>query len=139
MNASRQLQGAGFSLVEVIFALVLIAVAGAMLVTLVSRSSTQVNRPRETLSEALSLQSVMENIVARDAVLGDLSVLSAEIGSEGSAANNSFGVYDVLHNRFVEFDGANQEVVAVTTTNLLKVSIRDNLGETITRLFSEEP
>ncbi len=127
----------GFTLIEVILALVLIAIAGAMLATLVSRSTTQVNRPRETLGAAFSLQAVMENIVARHIVLGNLGALSAEIGSEGSTPDNDFGVYEVLHNRYIAFDGGNQEVLATVTNNLLKISIRDNLGETITRLFME--
>ena len=138
MSTNRNLSSKGFSLIEVIVTLVLISIAAATLATYISRSANQVNRPRETLRDILSLQSVMENVVSRHNVLMDVDALSVEIGSEGNSANNDFGVYNVLHNRFVEFDGANEEMSAVTN-DLLKISIQNDLGESLTRLFLRTP
>ena len=138
MSTNRNLSSKGFSLIEVIVALVLISIAAATLATYISRSANQVNRPRETLRDILSLQSVMENVVSRHNVLMDVDALSAEIGSEGNSANNNFGVYNVMHNRFVDFDGANEEMSAVTN-DLLKISIQNDLGESLTRLFLMAP
>jgi prepilin-type N-terminal cleavage/methylation domain-containing protein len=138
MSKNRNLSSKGFSLIEVIVALVLISIAAASLVTYISHSANQVNRPRETLRDILSLQAVMENVVARHNALMDVDSLSAEIGSEGNSVDNNFGVYYVRHNRFVEFDGANEEMSAVTN-ELLKVSIQNDLGESLTRLFVRSP
>jgi prepilin-type N-terminal cleavage/methylation domain-containing protein len=138
MRTNRNLSSKGFSLIEVIVALVLISIAAASLATYISGSANQVNRPRETLRDILSLQAVMENIVSSHNALMDVDALSAEIGSEGSSENNDFGGYYVLHNRFVEFDGANEEMSAVTN-DLLKVSIQNDLGESLTRLFLRSP
>ena len=128
----------GFTLVEVIVALMLVSVLAAMMMTFISQSLNQVNRPRETLDAVLSLQSVMESVVARHELLGDLSDLSAEVGSESSSASNNFGVYQVQHNRFVTFDGGKAEISS-TNNSLLKISIRNDLGETVTRLFTGDP
>jgi prepilin-type N-terminal cleavage/methylation domain-containing protein len=138
MSTNRNLSSKGFSLIEVIVALVLISIAAASLATYISGSANQVNRPRETLRDILSLQSVMENIVSSHNALMDVDALSLEIGSEGNSENNDFGGYYVLHNRFVEFDGDNEEVSAVTN-DLLKVSIQNDLGESLTRLFLRSP
>ena len=135
MRSTRHSRSSGFSLVEVIVALVLIGVVAAVATTFISNSMTQVHRPRETLSAAFSIQAVMENVVARHAALGDLSDLSAEIGPENSSANNSLGIYQVQHNRFIAFNNSNDEI-STTTNSLLKVSIQNDLGEKITRLFS---
>ena len=128
----------GFSLIEVIVALLLVGIAAAIMATYISQSLNRVNRPRETISSAFFLHAVMENIVARHDVLGDLSDLSAEIGAESSAADNNFGVYQVQHNRYVDFNGGNVEFASASNA-LLKVSIRNELGETLTRLFTGDP
>jgi prepilin-type N-terminal cleavage/methylation domain-containing protein len=126
----------GFTLVEIIVALVLIAIAASILATLISRSTTQANVPRQVLREAFALQAVMENVVARHEALDDLAALKDEIGDEGSAVDNDFGVYTVLDNHNVAFDADDQEE-AVATNGLLKVSIQNQVGETISRLFTE--
>ena len=138
MSTDRNLSSKGFTLIEVIVTLVLVSIAAASLATYISRSANQVHRPRETLRDILSLQAVIENIVSSHNALMDVDALSLEIGSEGSSADNDFGVYYVLHNRFVEFDGANEEMSAVTN-ELLKVSIQNDLGESLTRLFVRAP
>jgi len=138
MNNLKHNRRSAFTLIEVIVALVLISIAGAMMATLISRSLVQVNRPREMLAEAFLLQSVMENIVARHSALSDVDVLSQEVGGEGIRINNSFGLYTVQHNRFVWFDGFSQEIGASATNNLLKISIQNDLGEKITRLFARK-
>ncbi len=126
----------GFTLVEIIVALVLIAIAASILAMLISRSTTQANVPRQVLREAFALQAVMENVVARHEALDDLSALRDEIGDEGSAVDNDFGVYTVLDNHNVAFDADDKEE-AVATNGLLKVSIQNQVGETISRLFTE--
>ena len=138
MSATGHRERTGFSLIEVIVALLLMAIAAAIMVTYISHSLNRVHRPRETITSVFSIHAVMENIVDRHDVLGDLSDLSAEIGAESSAADNDFGVYQVKHNRYVDFDGANSEFTSASNA-LLKVSIRNEFGETLTRLFTGDP
>ncbi len=136
MKARDRERRRGFTLVEIIGALVLIAIAGSILTTLISRSTMQANVPRQVLREAFALQGVMENMVARHEELDDLETLMVEIGAEGSVADNDFGVYKVRHNHLVAFDADDQESVSATN-ELLKVSVQNGVGETISRLFTE--
>jgi prepilin-type N-terminal cleavage/methylation domain-containing protein len=136
MKARRLGSRDGFTLVEIIVALVLIAIAGAILTTLISRTAIRMNRPRVQLREAFALQAVMENLVAHHKDLDDLALLSDQIGDEGADVANQFGSYQVVDNHLVTFDGDDAEV-ASATNSLLKVSIRNPLGETLSRLFTE--
>ncbi len=137
MNSDKCDRRAGFTLVEIIVALVLVGIAGAVLATLISRTAYQMNRPREVLREAFALQAVMENIVARHDELDDLGQLSAQIGDEGSLVDNAFGPYLVVDNHLVDFDAQDEEVASATNA-LLKVSIQNQVGETLSRLFTED-
>ncbi len=137
MKARRLGSRDGFTLVEIIVALVLIAIAGAILTSLISRTATRMNRPRELLREAFALQAVMENIVAQHEALDDLALLSDQVGDEGVDVDNQFGSYQVVDNHLVAFDGDDDEVASATNA-LLKVSVRNAVGETLSRLFTED-
>jgi prepilin-type N-terminal cleavage/methylation domain-containing protein len=136
MKARRLGNRDGFTLVEIIAALVLIAIAGAILTTLISRTASRMNRPRVLLQEAFALQAVMESIVAQHRELDDLGLLSHQIGDENGQADNDFGSYYVVANHRVTFD--DDKEVPSATNALLKVSIQNSLGETLTRLFTED-
>jgi prepilin-type N-terminal cleavage/methylation domain-containing protein len=127
----------GFTLIEVIIAVVLVALAASILIVMVSRSAMGVHRPRVLLSKAYSLQATMENIVAFSRQIDDVDTLAEEVGVEGSSPANEFGNYLVEHNRFVAYDSEGDEVPA-TTNRLLKISIQNDLGETLTRLFARD-
>jgi prepilin-type N-terminal cleavage/methylation domain-containing protein len=137
MIRAHRAERGGFTLLEIIMALVLVALGGSILITLVSRSTSGVHRPRELLTDSFSIRATMENIVSRAAVLDDVDQLSGEVGAEGSDMANTFGTYTVEHNRFVAYDADGDETAAGTNT-LLKVSIFNARGETLTRLFARD-
>jgi prepilin-type N-terminal cleavage/methylation domain-containing protein len=128
---------AGFTLIEVIIAIVMIGVAASMLIGIVGRSVSGIQQPRETLAKAHQLQSTMENIVAYAREVDDVDQLSAAIGAIGTDMNNAFGAYHVSQNEFVIYDGAGVEVAASSNT-LLKIAIRGQSGEVLTRLFARD-
>ena len=60
------------------------------------------------------------------------------IGAEGTDRSNDYGDYHVVENRFVLFDGADQEISGGGSQHVLKVTIRPlAFGATFTTLFTE--
>lgn len=125
----------GFTLIEVIIALVLVAIAGTLLVVFMGAALTRSADSAITLGRTYKLQRVMENIRAASRTNSVIQV-SASVGAEGTSQNNSFGEYDVIHNRTIQFVG-NAEQHAPGTTNILKVTIRSDSGERLTALLIE--
>ena len=132
MRVARQDRAPGFTLIELIITLVMASILAAMFLPYLGRTFARSHLPRIWLQDAYSLQTVMENIIS--AHTGTLDDLSAAIGTEGSSQANSFGSYDVIHNRFVGFDGGGNETTAPGTNNLLKVSVQNDLGDVLTRV-----
>jgi len=73
-----------------------------------------------------------------------LDTLSNNIGTEGQdQPNNNYGKnsdgtyqkYHVLRNGFVQFDNNNGEVADTTVKKILKVTLKNENGETLTALF----
>ena len=129
----KQQQTRGFSLVEVIVAIVVTAVAATVAIPYLNGILTRSQRPMATLRAAIDLHTAMENIVG--AYTNNPAALSASVGAEGGSYQNVYGQYAVVYNRFIQFSGANAEQAATGTNLLLKVAIRNSQGETLTRLF----
>lgn len=120
----------GFTLVEVIVAIVLSALAMAALVPFLGDVFLLAHEPRVQLRDALSLQSAMEELVAFNT--NGLEMLQAEVGLEGTYYRGSFQVAD---NHYTAFNSASE--IPPATNNLLKITLQNRLGETLTRLFTE--
>jgi len=120
----------GFTLVEVIVAIVISALAMAALLPFLGDVFLLAHEPRVQLRDALSLQSVMEDLVAFHT--NGLDVLRVEIGNEGTHYRGTFRVVD---NHYTAFN--NTVEIPPATNNLLKVTLENGLGETVTRLFTE--
>jgi len=120
----------GFTLVEVIVAIVISALAMAALLPFLGDVFLLAHEPRVQLRDALSLQSVMEDLVAFHT--NGLDVLRVEIGNEGTRYRGTFRVVD---NHYTAFN--NTVEIPPATNNLLKVTLENGLGETVTRLFTE--
>ncbi len=140
MNTSPTISGSdlatkGFTLIEVIVTILVIAVLGSLMVTALGPSLTHSTEAAASLAAAYDLQSTMEAI-RQTGTTNTLADLSALIGPEGASRNNQFGVYDVIHNRSIDFV-ANQEQPSGATTNLLKITIQGQSGETLTLLLRE--
>jgi prepilin-type N-terminal cleavage/methylation domain-containing protein len=121
----------GFTLLEIIAGVVLLALLALMLVPLLGKPVTSAAQPATSLDEAFDLMNVMENIKA--AYTNDLQALSTAVLPEGAVASNQFGAYTVVHNRFVTFSGGTEQSGG---TNILKVTVKGETGEVLTRLFT---
>ena len=137
-------KSSGFTLLEVIITLTVGALLMAVIIPYLGTSVTKSSEPLTNLRNTLLIYQTMENMTAdyrsqkADNSL-DLVALQSGIGGEGNDESNDFGDYHVVENRFILFDGADQETAAGGTEHILKVTIRPlTFGATFTTLFSDE-
>ena len=120
----------GFTLIEVIVTIVIAAVALAAIVPFLGDVFLRSHEPRMQLNAAMDLQSAMEELVAWHTA--DLQSFHQQVGHEGDLWK---GRFVVVENHFVEFTAGGQETES-DVPRLLKVTLQNELGESITRLFS---
>jgi prepilin-type N-terminal cleavage/methylation domain-containing protein len=132
----------GFSLLEIIAVLTVVAVLGALMFQLFGDSFTKSSEPIDRLKKALKLQETMENITEdyqsspKTGVFLD-TTLRIAIGPEGTDQNNAYGQYHVVNNRFIKFVGlAEADIAAGDPRENLKVTLRNDVGEILTTLFT---
>ena len=142
MNGRRP---AGFTLIEVVAAIVLSAIAMAAILPFLSNVFLKSHQPRTQLDEGLALQTAMENLVVWHSFntnpppgINSLDQLRQYI------ATNLPPYISAQETNYVTFVG--QAETVVTNKDLLKVTLfieRDDVKEWVTRLFarplSEEP
>lgn len=121
----------GFTLVEVVVTIILSALAMAAVLPFLGEVFMRSYEPRIQLSQALGLQSAMEDMVALHT--NRLAELKQVVGSEGGRWEEA---YTVVENRYVHFVSG-QEASGPPTNSLLKITLRNPLGEWMTRLFAE--
>ncbi len=132
MNRERRTHG--FTLIEVVVTIVISAIALAAIVPLLGQVFLRSYEPRAQLREAVELHSAMENLSALQPTMG-LVQFRNQVGAEGGLYA---GRFTVVHNRYVTFSGSTEGGVPATN-NLLKVTLRNALGEELSRLFAEAP
>ena len=126
----------GFTLIEVIVAIVLSAIAMAAILPMLDRVFLLSHEPRTTLQDGLDLQSAMDELVVWDAAHSNAPALLQEhVGDVGG----SFQGMAVVNNGYVAFADAGGAENATADRYLLKVTLRNPLGETATRLFGPPP
>ncbi|MEN6488256.1 MAG: type II secretion system protein [Smithella sp.] len=137
----------GFTLVEVIIAIVVVAIVGAMIVSTLGTSMTKSAEPIVRMQTAYSLQQVMENFIAANEkyYAGDLPGLRNAIsggvlipaGNEGATLDNVYGKYTIVENHFIKFVSNGEQPAGDTEIhNLLKVTIKNSNNETLTYIFT---
>ncbi len=131
MNHRRN---SGFTLIEVIVAIVLSAIALAAILPMLDKVFLLSHEPRTTLQAGLDLQTAMEELVAWDAAHSNAPAL---VQAHAGAVGGTFMGQTVAFNGFTAFSGGGE--VAPATNNLLKITLRNPLGETVTRLFAVPP
>ena len=135
-------KSSGFTLLEVIITLTVGALLMAVIIPYLGTSVSKSSEPLTNLRNTLSIHQTMENMTAdyrsmQDDNSLDLVALQSGIGGEGTDRNNDYGDYHVLENRFILFNGADQEAAAGGTQHILKVTIRPlTFGATFTTLFT---
>lgn len=140
----------GFTLIEIIITLVIVSILVSMLYSYFGTAITRSAEPLSRMGNALALQRVMENITADYRSLYnastrqyDLATLATRIGAEGTSQNTNYGQYAVVEKHYIKYDpfvpGVAAETVAASgdPQNLLKVTVKNTIGETLTLLFSQ--
>ena len=135
----------GFTLIELIVVIVVASIFATMMVQFVYTSGVKSTAPIFVLDKSLKIDEVIENITSdylQNYTL-DLNLLQTRIGKrEGSDQNNGYGVYRVIHNRFIKFV-ANSEKASpqgdFKNGNLLKVTIESiNSKERLTAIYHKQ-
>ena len=124
---------AGWTLIELILTIVLVAIALAAVVPFLGGTFTRSIEPRNQIVDALELQNGIEDIVALQSPSTTLPQVRTLVGPEGGTWNDHL---TVVENRFVGFSGG-VETASPATNSLLKITLENALGERITRLFSD--
>ena len=142
MRKSRLNPSPGFTLIELIATIALAGVVMVMILPFFQSGITDSHRPARWLQDAVAVQRAMESmngaygrIAAKDAAA--LQALSNSIGPTGSSFNNLFGVYAVLENGFIIFNGVTGNEQAGGTV-MLKVTICSPTtpGHQLTQLYT---
>jgi len=133
----------GFTLIEIIISLVVLAILATMLVSYMGSSVRESGQPAIRLKDTMTLQQVMENIRADMNDKNDLAALKTSVGT--GSQNNNYGVYTVVYNNYIKFNDTsfNEEADSAGSSgnddiDVLKISIKDNSGLTITSFFVEK-
>lgn len=138
----------GFTLIEVIITIVIVAILATMSYTYFGKSITQSGVPVIRLQQAMQLQTVMENITADYKSLYNgtnfnIATLKTRIATSGYYGGPSAIPYTVVDNKYIALNiGATclincyTEQNDSTNLNLLKVTVQSNTGETLSLLFS---
>jgi prepilin-type N-terminal cleavage/methylation domain-containing protein len=124
---------AGFTLVELVAAIVISALALAAVLPLMDRVFLRSHEPRLQLRDGLELHAAMEDLVARHT--NRLEGLRQHVGPEGALLLD--GRFTVVDNHYVSFTPGRVEQADALHTNLLKITLRGDGGEQVTRLFTE--
>jgi prepilin-type N-terminal cleavage/methylation domain-containing protein len=129
----------GFTLIEIIITLVVLAIAGTMMVVFMGPGITKVSDPLTALQNDASLQMVMENMIADQKITypTNLPGLSTAIGASGSDQSNTYGQYHVDRNSLCDADGSNVFTNNVSGPYLcVTISQPDQSGSKISYLFT---
>lgn len=135
---------AGFTLIEIIATLLVVAVVGVMVAQFFGTSFTSSTTPVTQLQTAFGLQQVMEEMTEEylDMAASDDSMTKEELATLqtdiGGANVYGDGAYVVVANDFVAFDAGNNLVADADGNNdIMRVTIRHaDTGETLTTLFT---
>ena len=135
MNGRRP---AGFTLIEVVAAIVLSAIAMAAILPFLSNVFLKSHEPRTQLDEGLALQTAMENLVVWHSFNTNVppGINSLDLLRQYIATNLPDRIF-ARETNYVDFAGSTE--IASTNPVLLKVTLvieTDDVKESTTRLFA---
>ena len=128
MKYSSVTDESGFTLIEVIVAIVLVASLSGIMIVFLSDSLVKSSQSIVKLKKVADLNKVMVNIMS------DYKKTAPSLPTlQGNINAKNYGTYDVVENKFIQFDGSDTEILGGST--ILKVTIKNDQGETLTTLF----
>jgi len=139
MKTRMKLKSTGFTLVEVIITLVVIAIVGSMMFSVLGTSLSKSSDPIFRMKKTFELQQVMENFVTayEKYYAGDLDGLKASITAGETSESKPYGSYTIVENLFIKFvSNVEQPAGDTDTHDLLKVTIKNSNNETLTYIFA---
>ncbi len=143
MKRTTKLKSTGFTLVEVVITLVVAAIVGSMLFSVLGTPVTKSSEPLFRMKKSFHLQQVMENFLT--AYYEDFEYLQLLPELKYAIDNRLLDPvgkeweYTIVENRFIKFDAGRNEVDADVTDpgKMLKVTIKSNTtSETLTYVFA---
>jgi len=139
MKLSGQQNDKGFTLIESIITIVAAAILATMVFTYSQTSLTKSAQPLNQSKKAMALQKVMENIFADYNLnyTANLVTLKAKIANPASQQlpPAGYGPYTLVYNDFVQLVASDPPV---TDNKMLKVTIKNDLGETLSTLLTKQ-
>jgi len=134
----------GFTLIEVIIGLLLVAILGTMLVTFMGNNLSDSAQIVNNVAKTYRLDAVMENFTTRykNLLVTDatpLATLSNNVGAQGTVYNNSYGSYKVKKNGYIIINCTGKSCAESNGgASILKVTITDPADtQTVTALFTQ--
>jgi len=127
---------AGFTLLEIIITITLIAIVGAIMFSAFGTSMIKSSEPISRMQTSLTIQRSMEDFVSAFEMYygGDLQSFKNDIAS---GALKPEGEYTIIENKFIKYVSDNEEPGDGTEQYpLLKVTIENTNGETLTYVFA---
>lgn len=132
----------GFTLIEIIATILVVAILGALLFQYFGEGFLRSSRPIERLNQTLKLQQVIENInedyerSAKTEAYID-TILRVNIGNAGTDQDNPYGKYRVVDNHFIKFVAEQENPTAAgDPKNTLKVTLENEMNQSMTIFFT---
>ncbi|MDH5298570.1 MAG: type II secretion system GspH family protein [Desulfobulbaceae bacterium] len=126
----------GFTLIEIIVALMILSIVGVFVMQLFGSSFVASTTPLTQLQNSFDLQGAMEEMTDDYNSGTPLADLQTRVNSEAYGNGAS---YTVSENRFVTVSGSTfVEAASDAPKDLLRVTIQAANGETLTTLFSAQ-
>ena len=144
MKRVFNLQNKGFTLVEVITALIVAAIFGTIIFQYLDAALVGSVKPLEDLGKSHAVEGSMENLIQyfEDGKSWStplsMPTFRSTIGNVNDNMDNQFGKYTVVENGYIRFNASLQEIADAQGTapdDILKVTLKNDLGQTATMLF----
>ena len=143
MNRGHRVHKRGFTLLELIIALIVVAIFGAIIFQYLGTALTSSFEPLENLGKSHQLERAMDNMILyfedrKSRGTLDMNAFKSAIGNETNDMDNQFGKYTVVKNAYIQFNASLQEVgdsYGTFPDDILKVIIKNDLNQQVTMLF----
>jgi prepilin-type N-terminal cleavage/methylation domain-containing protein len=136
----------GFTLIEVIIALICISLLAAMIISFGGDFVSRSTNPVALLSRASDLQRGMDNVTRAYYNQGipiryaNLNTFKDNLTADATIINVTGVSVDASRTRFIIFDGGNTEIVdsspATNTSPRLKVTLINTDGQSVSTIFT---